>query len=97
MNPLLLAFALIPVPMMALVLPATAATAESDPTSAGVEVLTHRDLLGRNPPPSHFERGVTSRIVKYGNTVVKTPGTPRAGRFRHFNLLEREVCVLKLL
>jgi len=94
MNPLLLAFALIPVPMMALVLPATAATAESDPTSAGVEVLTHRDLLGRNLPPGHFERGVTSLIMKYGNTVVKTP---KAGRFRHFNLLEREVCVLKLL
>ena len=84
----LLAFAIIPVPMT-LALPATAAIAES----AGFEVLPHRDLLGRDSP-THLRLGATSTAIKYGDTVVKIF---RKQDWREFNLMEREVCVLKLL
>ena len=87
MNPLL-AFAIIPVPMT-LALPATTAIAES----AGFEVLPHRDLLGRDSP-ARLRSGATSTAIKYGDTVVKIF---RNQGMREFNLMEREVCVLKLL
>ena len=87
MNPLL-AFAIIPVPMT-LALPATTAIAES----AGFEVLPHRDLLGRDSP-ARLRSGATSTAIKYGDTVVKIF---RKQDWREFNLMEREVCVLKLL
>ena len=87
MNPLLV-FAIIPVPMT-LALPATAAIAES----AGFEVLPHRDLLGRDSP-ARLRSGATSTAIKYGDTVVKIF---RNQGMREFNLMEREVCVLKLL